>query len=67
MLGALLTGNALDGAVKIAVFLCHVVLFLSQLSLCKPLFKCDEIVQLADEPLVYPGDVMDSIDGNAAL
>ncbi len=67
VLGALLTRNALDGAVEVAVLLRHVVLFLSEFALREPLFKCDEVVQLADEPLVYLGDVMDSIDGNAAL
>ena len=58
----LLTGNALDGAVEVAVFLRHVVLFLGQLALSQPLLELNEVVQLADEPLVYLRDVVDNVN-----
>ena len=63
----LLPGNTLDGAVEVAVLLRHVVLFLGQLALSQPLFELYEVIQLADEPLVYLGDVVNYVDGNAAL
>ena len=63
----LLSRNALDSAVEVAVFLCGIVLLLRKLALCKPLFKLDKVTQLFYEPLIYLCYAVDSIDGNAAL
>ena len=68
MLGALLTRQALDSAVKVAILLCYVVLFLSKLcSVSKPFLKLNKIQQLIEEPVVDHCYIVNLLRGYTAL
>ena len=63
----LLAGDALDGAVQIAVLFCQLVLLFGERSVCQPLFEVYQIQQLVQEPAVNHGLFVQFFDGHATL
>ena len=62
-----LTRKLFNGLVKIAELLRHIVLFLCKLSVCKPSFQLNKVLELTDKPLVNLCDFVDFIYGNTTL
>ena len=67
VLGTLLSRNALDGAVKVAVLLCDVVLLLGELALSQPFLQLHKIKELVEEPVVYHGYLVYLLGSYSAL